>query len=66
MRSPLMLGAIAAALLGATSATDRTRQQSSPRPNLDPSKAVSGNKARLLERYERRQARLKKGGPDHG
>lgn len=66
MRSPLILGAIVAVLLGAPSAADRTRRQSSPGPNLDPSKAVSGNKARLLERYERRQARLKKGSGDRG
>lgn len=62
MRNPLMLASIAAALLGTPTSVDRPRQQARPGPKLDPSKAVSGNKARLLERYERRQRRLNKEG----
>lgn len=44
----------------------RTRTPTAPRPvaNLDPARAGSGNKARLLERYQRRQNRH--GGSDHG
>ncbi len=54
-----------AALMAAAGGRPDTARPSGPRPvaNLDPARAGSGNKARLLERYQRRQKRL---GGDHG
>lgn len=52
---------IAAAVLGMLGSPATVRGPATPSPvNLDPARALSGNKARLLERYQRRQARFER------
>ena len=63
MRSRLLtdIASVVLAGIGAGPATERRELR--PPADLNPARASSGNKARLLERYLRRQRRL--GGADH-
>ena len=66
MGNRLITGIAAALLAGIGGGAAAKRREPCPPADLNPDRASSGNKARLLERYQRRQARIAKRSGDHG